>query len=119
MQVFRDLSLTGRHRAAQEPQAWPWGGLECGQAGLDGLEGLTEEIRLSWVRGMVPPNPGGTNGKELPANAGDVRDGGPIPGLGRSPGGGHGDPLQCSCVENPMDRGAWWSTIHRVAKRRT
>ena len=45
--------------------------------------------------------------KNLPANAGDTRDTGLIPGLGRSPGGGHGNPLQYSCLENPMDRGAW------------
>ena len=45
--------------------------------------------------------------KNLPANAGDVIDAGSIPGLGRSPGGGHGNPLQYSCLENPMDRGAW------------
>ena len=45
--------------------------------------------------------------KNLPANAEDVRDMGSIPGLGRSPGGGHGNPLQYSCLENPMGRGAW------------
>ena len=45
--------------------------------------------------------------KNLPANAGDVRDVSSIPGSGRSPGGGHGHPLQYSCLENPMDRGAW------------
>ena len=44
--------------------------------------------------------------KNLPANAGDMRDAGSIPGLGRSPGGGHGNPLQYSCLKNPMDRGA-------------
>ena len=54
--------------------------------------------------------------KNLPANAGDVRDTGSIPGLGRSPGGGHGNPLQYSCLENPMDRGAWRATVHRVSK---
>ena len=53
--------------------------------------------------------------KNSPANAGDVRDTGSIPGLGRSPGGGHGSPLQYSCLENPMDRGAWWATVHRIA----
>ena len=46
--------------------------------------------------------------KNLPANAGDIRDAGLIPGSGRSPGGGHGNPLQSSCLENPMDKGAWW-----------
>ena len=54
--------------------------------------------------------------KDLPDNAADLTDFGSIPGLGRSPGGGHGNPLQYSCGENPMDRGAWWTTVHRVAK---
>ena len=54
--------------------------------------------------------------KNLPANAGDERDVGSIPGPGRSPGGGPGDPLQHSCLENPMDRGAWQDTVHRVAE---
>ena len=49
-------------------------------------------------------------------NAGDIRDVGLIPGLGRSPGGGHENPLQHSCPENPMDRGSWWSTVHEVTK---
>ena len=57
--------------------------------------------------------------KNLPASAGDVRDACMIPGLGRFPGGGHGNPLQYSCLENPMDRGAWWATVHRVAKSQT
>ena len=57
--------------------------------------------------------------KNLPASAGDVRDTGSIPGSGRSPGRGHGHPLQYSCLENPMDRGAWWATVHRVAKSQT
>ena len=54
--------------------------------------------------------------KNLPANAGDL---GSIPGLGRAPGEGNGNPLQYSCLENPMDRGAWWATVHGVAKSRT
>ena len=54
--------------------------------------------------------------KNPPANAGDLRDEGLIPGSGRSPGGGHGNPLQYSCLENPMDRGAWWATVHGVTK---
>ena len=57
--------------------------------------------------------------KNPPANAGDTRDSGSIPGLGRSPGGGHGNPLQYSCLENPMDRGAWRATVHGVAKSQT
>ena len=54
--------------------------------------------------------------KTLPANARDIRDAGSIPGLGRSPGGGHGDPLQYPCLENPMDRGAWQATVHEVTE---
>ena len=54
--------------------------------------------------------------KNLPANAGDSRDVSSIPGSGRSPGGGHGNPLQYSCLENSMDRGSWQATVHRVIK---
>ena len=54
--------------------------------------------------------------KNLPANAGDVRDADLIPGLERSPGGGHSNPFQCSCLENFMDRGAWRAMVHRVTK---
>ena len=57
--------------------------------------------------------------KNLPANAGDIREVGLIPALGRSPGGGQGNPLQYSSLENPMDRGAWWATVHRFAKNQT
>jgi len=57
--------------------------------------------------------------KNLPANAGGVRDAGSIPGFGRSCGGGHGNPLQYSCLENLMDRGAWRVTVHLIAKSRT
>ena len=54
--------------------------------------------------------------KNLPANAGDIRDMGSIPGLGRSPGEGNGNPLQYSCLENPMDRIAWRAVVHEVAE---
>ena len=57
--------------------------------------------------------------KNLTANAGYIRDVGLIPGLGRDPGEGHGNPLQYPCLENPMDRGAWWTTIYKAAKRQT
>ena len=55
--------------------------------------------------------------KNLPANAGDIKDVGLIPESGRSPGEGNGSPLQYSCLENCMDRGAWWATAHRVASQ--
>ena len=54
--------------------------------------------------------------KNPPDNAGDVRDTGLIPGSGRSPGKGHGNPLQYSCLENPVDRRAWWAPVHGVIK---
>ena len=54
--------------------------------------------------------------KNPPANSGDLREVGSIPGSGRSPGGGNGDPLQYSCLDNPMDRGAWQATVHGFAK---
>ena len=57
--------------------------------------------------------PGGSAGKESACNVADL---GSIPGSGRSPGGGHGSPLQCYCLENPMDRGAWGATVPGVTK---
>ena len=76
------------------------------------LDGITDsvEMSLSKLWEMV---------KDLPANAGDVRDMISIPGSGKYPGGGHSNPLQCSCLENSMDRGAWRVTVHRVAQRQT
>ena len=75
-------------------------------------------------RGMVRTThlsgfPGGTGGKESACHAGDVRDEGSIPGSGRSSGGGHGNLLQYSCLENPMDRGAWQATVHRATNSQT
>ena len=58
-------------------------------------------------------------GKNPPANAGDIRDGGLIPGSGITPGGGNGSPLQYSRLENPMDSGAWQVTVHGIAESRT
>ena len=63
--------------------------------------------------------PGGSAVKNPPANAGDAGDLGFIPGSGRFPGGGTGTPLQYACLENPMDRGAWRTTVHGVTKSRT
>ena len=63
--------------------------------------------------------PGDAVVKNPPANAGDVRDMGSVPGLGKSPREGNGTPLQYSCVENPMDRGAWQTAVHGVTKSGT
>ena len=68
------------------------------------------QLRVSLVA-LVVKNP--------PANTGDVRDMGSIPRLGRSPGGRHGNPLQYSCLENPMDRGAWLATVQWIKKKKS
>ena len=77
---------------------------------------LVENVQTSAVPRVYPV---GTVAKNLPANAGDERDAGLIPGLGRSPGGGHGNLLQYSCLENPMGRGAWWATVCGITKSQT
>ena len=74
---------------------------------------LACDFRQDTVSGLFPS---GAVVKNLPANAGDSRDAGSIPGLGRSPGGGNGNLLQDPCLGNPMDRGAWQATFHRVVK---
>ena len=60
--------------------------------------------------------PDGSVVKNLPANVGDIKDAGLIPGLGSYPGGGHGNPFLYSCLENPMDRGTWRARVHGVTK---
>ena len=74
--------------------------------------------RSNWRRDRLPTPvflgfPCGSAGKESACNVGDL---GSIPELGRSPGGGHGNPLQYSCLENPMDRGTWQVTVHGAAR---
>ena len=64
-------------------------------------------------------SPGDIVVKNLPANAGNTRDAGLIPGSGRFPGGGHGNPLQYSCLENPLDRGAWQAIVNGVTESDT
>ena len=78
---------------------------------------LKGSLFLLGISGAKASFPTGASGKKnLPAIAGDIRDVGSIPGSGRSPGEGHGNPLQYPCLENPMDRGAWQATVHRAAK---
>ena len=102
--------LLGSSGGAGRPEALPHASKCAGAAGrkdhfilkhLYGSPGASQVV-------LVVKNP--------PANAGDIRDEGSIPGMGRSPGGGHGNPLQYSCLENPMDRGAWRAIVHRVAE---
>ena len=79
------------------------------KTGTSPRRALSECFRIGWLSWF----PGGSDDKESACNA---RDPGSIPRWGRSPGGGHGDPLQYPCLENPMVRGAWWAAVHRVAK---
>ena len=77
--------------------------------------------QIPWRRDRLPTPvflgfPGGSDSKESACNVGDL---GLITGLGRSPGGGHDNPLRYSCLENPMDRGGWWATVHKVTKNQT
>ena len=83
------------------------------------------EICPSWLKYILLPSPLSLLGlpwcpcgKESACNAGDARDEGSIPGSGRSPGGGEGNPLQYYCLENSLDREVWWNTVHRVTKSR-
>jgi len=80
--------------------------------GCDGLNWMPPQEAL---RGF----PAGDSGKNPAASVGNIRDSDSTPGLGRSPGEGHGNPLQYSCLENPMDRGAWWATVHGITKSQT
>ena len=70
-----------------------------------------------WISHTLRDFPGGASGKDPTCKAGDTRDVGSNPGLGRSTGGGHGNPVQCSCLENSMGRGAWWATVHGLHMR--
>ena len=102
-----------QERSCPSLQHW----IQVALGGLAGRHGPT------WELGVAPEMlgfPGGTIVvKNPPTKARDGRDTSLIPGLGTSPGGGHSNPLQYSCLENPMDKGAWWATVHGVAKNRT
>ena len=82
--------------------------------------GIRKEMNLISTLASFPWGfPGSSVVRKPPANAEDAGDKGSIPGSGRSPAGGNGNPLQSSCLENPMDRGAWWATVHGVTKSQT
>ena len=96
--------------------SWERSRLQCRRPTFDSRLGKTP-----WRRDMLPTPvflgfPGGSAGKESACKAGDTGDAGLIPGSGRSPGGGYGNPLQYSCLENPMDTGAWQDSVPGVAK---
>ena len=78
------------------------------------MPGLVKSFHTVYFMSSQSIFPGGTSGKEPACHAGGIGDTGSIPGSGRSPGGGNGNPLQYSCLENSMDRGAWWATVHEI-----
>ena len=80
------------------------------------MSNFSSKIRLIWI---TQASQVALVVKNLSANAGNERDAGWIPGMGRSPGEGNGNPLQCSCLENPRDGGAWWAAVYGVAQSRT
>ena len=87
----------------REPGALPKTRVSCGS--------VFSFLKWDFTRGASAKNP--------PANAENSRDAGSVPGSGRSPGGGNGNPLQYAYLGNPMDRGAWWAAVHGVAKSQT
>ena len=103
----------GHHRP-HRPHCWGWVLNSTTRTSATGSS--VNWVHPPWLSGF----PGGTSGKKkLHANAEDTRNTSSIPGWGRSPGVGNGNPLQYSCLENCMDRGAWRATVHGVAKSQT
>ena len=108
-----------------DPHRWVWGMMQWSTLYVLQGNGSTSLVTgydgwSNWP--LVPVSlglPGGDSGKEPTSNAGDLRDVGSIPGLERALGEENGIPLQYFCRENPTDRGAWWATVHGVAKSRT
>ena len=92
-------------------------GTVCGVSELDTTELLAPALSLH--KQSIPGFPGDSAIKDLLAHAGDAEDMCTIPGSGRSTAGGNGTPLQYSCLGNPMDRGAWWATVHGTAELNT
>ena len=109
--INRNLKKKKWGKFCRRTDSWKMGRSALGGRGPrgDGKAGICSQQRCS----------GGAAGKESAFTAGDTGDLGSIPGSGRPPGGGHSNPLWYPCLENPMDGGAWWATVHRVAKSQT
>ena len=99
------------------PERWRWGVLRFLSCLFLSLGSFT--IRDSFTRMQLGASQVAEVVKNPPASAGGIRDVSWIPGSGRSPGGGNGNPLQYSYLGNPLDRGVWWATVHGVTKRHT
>ena len=113
------------HRSDSIQAFTPWPKLDLSREdAVWSLLRKTSGFILSWALvcqaiGNIMGLPRWLSGKESACDAGDIKDVGSIPELGRSPGGGHGNPLQYSCLESPMDREAWQATVHRVSNSQT
>ena len=109
---LKTMSLSKLWELVMDREAW--------SAASMGLQRVRHDwaTELNWteLNAMASGSPGGSVVKNLPASTGDTRDVGSIAGSGRSPGEGHGNPLQNSCLENPLDRGDWQATVHGLAK---
>ena len=108
----RELPSARRRVWGLEQQRVQAGTVEKGVSTYQKADLPLTHCRFKWGR-FLPRDTGGSDGKESACNA---RNPGLMPGLGRSPGEGNGNPLQYPCLENPMDGGAWWATVHGVAK---
>ena len=124
----KQLEVTGIYYLSTVPQNWPICSHLRSYSRQTPLEPVTSlpdlKCDLILVETSSPPYFARASHvvllvKNLPVNTEDIKDMGSIPGSGRSPGGEHGNPLQCSCLENPMDRGAWQATVNRVTKSPT
>ena len=122
------MSTTGKSIETESRLVVAWGWAKRGAVGIGkesekwlliGTRFIGGLTKMLWNYIMVRASQVVPVVKNQPANAGDIRDvsvTGLIPGLGRSPGVGHGNPLQYSCLENPMERGAWQATVYRVTQ---
>ena len=108
--------LCGTGSSGQCSMMTLWGGMWGGVRWEPGVGRRSRRERMYVCTRLFPASQVALVVKHSPASTGDIRDAGSIPGSGRSPGGGYGNPLQYSCMENPMDRGTWWTVAHRDTK---
>ena len=108
----RESERKGGRETKRKLQAWR----QSWRSGFNVVCPQCKSIVLLLIVKVSPALPRWLSCKESACNAGDT---GSTPGLGISPGEGHGHPLQCSCLKNPMDRGAWWATVHGITESNT
>ena len=119
MGYYENLNVTSCLKSVRDrvELALGWVGEITFKFRLRGLEGRVPQAKeIAWWMSLTGASRVALVGKKVPASVGHLRDVGLISGSGRSSGGGHGNPLQYSCMENPMDREAWHTTVHGVAK---